>query len=159
MLPLETSIDLVILNWRRAKKYIVIRNLTPLKMHHFPFQLIYSLKFLILTLTKPCLSEMLFVNFSLWKETTFCIHCSPVLGESGWIYILLGISGSAFPATIQRELWNLYLQSSTATVSMRRMYLARLSKPVTRTLYGGNIRLKDTDWIYCKFGNFREGLF
>ncbi|MPC43823.1 hypothetical protein E2C01_037478 [Portunus trituberculatus] len=43
---------------------------------------------------------MLLVSFSLWNETTFCIHCSPVAGLSGWIYILLGISGSALPATI-----------------------------------------------------------
>ena len=41
---------------------------------------------------------MLFVSLSLWKETTFCIHCSPVAGLSGWMYILLGISGSALPA-------------------------------------------------------------
>lgn len=53
-------------------------------------------------LTNPCLSLMLFVNFSLWKDTTFCIHCSPVEGESGWMYILFGISGSALPATIHR---------------------------------------------------------
>ena len=53
-----------------------------------------------LILTKPCLSVMLLVSFSLWNETTFCIHCSPVAGLSGWIYILLGISGSALPATI-----------------------------------------------------------
>lgn len=53
-------------------------------------------------LTKPCLSEMLLVSFSLWNDTTFCIHCSPVDGESGWMYIRLGISGSAFPATIHR---------------------------------------------------------
>ena len=33
---------------------------------------------------------------------TFCIHCSPVAGLSGWMYILFGISGSAFPATIHR---------------------------------------------------------
>lgn len=45
---------------------------------------------------------MLLVNFSLWKDTTFCIHCSPVEGESGWMYIRFGISGSAFPATIHR---------------------------------------------------------
>ena len=51
-------------------------------------------------LTKPGLSLILFVSFSLWKLTTFCIHCSPVAGLSGWMYILLGISGSAFPATI-----------------------------------------------------------
>lgn len=51
-------------------------------------------------LTKPCLSEMLLVSLSLWNETTFCIHCSPVLGESGWMYIRFGISGSALPATI-----------------------------------------------------------
>lgn len=43
---------------------------------------------------------MLLVSLSLWKLTTFCIHCSPLLGESGWMYILFGISGSAFPATI-----------------------------------------------------------
>ena len=54
------------------------------------------------SLTRPCLSEMLLVNFNLWKETTFCIHCSPVAGESGWMYIRFGISGSALPATIQR---------------------------------------------------------
>ena len=53
-------------------------------------------------LTCPCLSsEILFVSFNLWKETTFCIHCSPVAGLSGWMYILFGISGSAFPATTQ----------------------------------------------------------
>lgn len=45
---------------------------------------------------------MLLVSFSLWNDTTFCIHCSPVDGESGWMYIRLGISGSAFPATIHR---------------------------------------------------------
>ncbi len=53
-------------------------------------------------LTKPCLSEMLLVSFSLWKETTFCIHCSPVVGLAGWMYIRFGISGSALPATIHR---------------------------------------------------------
>ena len=53
-------------------------------------------------LTKPCLSDMLLLNLSLWKEITFCIHCSPVAGLSGWIYIRFGISGSAFPATIHR---------------------------------------------------------
>lgn len=92
-------------------------------------------------LTNPCLSEMLFVSLSLWKFTTFDIHCSPVAGLSGWMYILFGISGSAFPATIQRELWNLYLQSSAATISINRMYFAFLSKPVHLTLNGGNIRL------------------
>ena len=45
---------------------------------------------------------MLLVSFSLWNDTTFCIHCSPVDGESGWMYIRFGISGSAFPATIHR---------------------------------------------------------
>ena len=45
---------------------------------------------------------MLLLNLSLWKEITFCIHCSPVAGLSGWIYIRFGISGSAFPATIHR---------------------------------------------------------
>lgn len=84
---------------------------------------------------------MLFVSLSLWKLTTFDIHCSPVAGLSGWMYILFGISGSAFPATIQRELWNLYLQSSAATISIKRMYLAFLSRPVHLTLNGGNIRL------------------
>lgn len=53
-------------------------------------------------LTNPCLSLMLLVSLSLWNETTFCIHCSPVDGESGWIYIRFGISGSALPATIHR---------------------------------------------------------
>ena len=53
-------------------------------------------------LTSPCLSEMLFVSFSLWNDTTFCIHCSPVVGLSGWMYILFGISGSALPAMIHR---------------------------------------------------------
>lgn len=63
----------------------------------------YVLKSFVI-LTNPCLSLILFVNFSLWNETTFCIHCSPVDGESGWIYIRLGISGSALPATIHRLL-------------------------------------------------------
>lgn len=62
-------------------------------------------------LTKPCLSEMLLVSLSLWNETTFCIHCSPVDGLSGCMYILFGISGSAFPATIHRL--ELEIQSST----------------------------------------------
>lgn len=53
-------------------------------------------------LTNPCLSLILLVSFSLWKDTTFCIHCSPVDGESGWMYIRFGISGSALPATIHR---------------------------------------------------------
>ena len=53
-------------------------------------------------LTNPCLSEMLLVSLSLWKETTFCIHCSPVVGLSGWMYMRFGISGSALPATIHR---------------------------------------------------------
>lgn len=71
----------------------------------------------------------------------FCIHCAPVLGESGCMYSGFGISGSAFPATIQRQLWNLYRQSSAGTISMRKKYFARGSNPVTRALIGGNIRL------------------
>ena len=82
---------------------------------------------------------MLLVSLSLWKETTFCIHCSPVLGESGWMYMRLGISGSALPAITHRELWNLYLQSSAATMSINIMYLAFLSKPETRMRNEGNI--------------------
>jgi len=50
---------------------------------------------------------MLLVSLSLWNETGLLIHCSPVAGESGWMYILLGISGSALPATSQHEFWNL----------------------------------------------------
>lgn len=73
--------------------------------------------------------------------TTLDIHCSPVAGLSGWMYILFGISGSALPATIHRELWNLYLQSSAATISINKMYLAFLSSPVHLTLNGGNILL------------------
>src|SRR6218665_951428 len=60
------------------------------------------------------------------------------------MYIRFGISGSAFPETIHRELWNLYRQSSTATMSTRRIYLALLSNPETLTLNGGNIRLSTT---------------
>lgn len=93
-------------------------------------------------LTNPCLSEMLLVSFSLWKVTTLDIHCSPVAGLSGWMYILFGISGSAFPATIHRELWNLYRQSSAAIMSINKMYLAFLSSPEHLTLNGGNIRLQ-----------------
>ena len=84
---------------------------------------------------------MLLVSLSLWKETTLFIHCSPVAGESGWMYILLGISGSALPETIHLLLWNLYLQSSTATMSTNMTYLALFSKPVIFTLNGGNILL------------------
>lgn len=58
-------------------------------------------------LTKPCLSEMLLVSLSLWKATGLLIHCSPLDGLSGWMYIRFGISGSAFPATVQPEFWNL----------------------------------------------------
>lgn len=93
-------------------------------------------------LTNPCLSEMLLVSFSLWKVSTLDIHCSPVAGLSGWMYILFGISGSAFPATIHRELWNLYRQSSAAIMSINKMYLAFLSSPEHLTLNGGNIRLR-----------------
>lgn len=93
-------------------------------------------------LTYPCLSEILFVSFSLWNETDFCIQCSPVAGESGWMYILFGISGSALPATIHLELWNLYLQSSTGTMSIRRIYFALLSSPDSFVLYAGNILLQ-----------------
>lgn len=39
-------------------------------------------------------------------------------------------------------LWNLYLQSSAATMSMRSIYLDFLSNPETRTLKAGNMRLK-----------------
>ena len=92
--------------------------------------------------TSPCLSDMLFVSFSLWKFTTLDIHCSPVAGLSGWMYIRLGISGSAFPATIHRELWNLYLQSSAATMSINKIYLDFLSKPAHLALNGGNMRLQ-----------------
>lgn len=106
----------------------------------------FDLVVILAVLTKPLLSEMLFDNFSLWKLTTFCIHCSPVAGESGWMYIRFGISGSAFPATIHRLLWNLYRQSSTATKSINNMYFARLSKPETLTLQGGNILLKSKDY-------------
>lgn len=85
---------------------------------------------------------MLLVSLSLLKLTTRDIHCSPVAGLSGWMYMRLGVSGSAFPATIQREFWNLYLQSSAATRSISRMYLARVSIPVQLTLSGGNMRLE-----------------
>lgn len=44
-------------------------------------------------------------------------------------------------------LWNLYLQSSAATMSISRMYLDFLSRPETRTLKAGNMRLK-TYWGY-----------
>lgn len=84
---------------------------------------------------------MLLVSFSLWKLTTLDIHCWPVAGLSGWMYMRLGISGSAFPATIQWELWNLYLQSSAATMSIRTTYLASLSMPAHLALSGGNMRL------------------
>ena len=50
------------------------------------------------------------MSLSLWKDITLFIHCSPEAGESGWMYIRLGISGSALPDTIHRELWNLYLE-------------------------------------------------
>lgn len=43
-------------------------------------------------------------------------------------------------------LWNLYLQSSAATMSMSSIYLDFLSKPETRTLKAGNMRLKH--WGY-----------
>lgn len=90
---------------------------------------------------------MLLVSFSLRKLTTLDIHCSPVAGLSGWMYMRLGISGSALPATIQRELWNLYLQSSAATMSMRRIYLAFLSIPLHLALSGGNIRLRGEETV------------
>lgn len=34
-------------------------------------------------LTYPYLSAILLVNFILWNEMVFCVHCAPVLGESG----------------------------------------------------------------------------
>lgn len=45
---------------------------------------------------------------------------------------------------ISNLLWNLYLQSSAATMSISSMYLDFLSKPETRTLKAGNMRLKRT---------------
>uniref|UniRef100_A0A0E9TJQ4 Uncharacterized protein n=1 Tax=Anguilla anguilla TaxID=7936 RepID=A0A0E9TJQ4_ANGAN len=85
----------------------------------------------------------MFVNLSYEKHRLRhpLFSCGP--GCPGWMYIRLGISGSAFPATIQRELWNLYRQSSAATISINKIYLAFLSRPFTRTLKGGNIRLKN----------------
>ncbi len=54
---------------------------------------------------------MLLDNLSLWNDTTFCIHCSPVAGLSGWMYILFGISGSALPATIHLlEIFEIHLK-------------------------------------------------
>lgn len=58
-------------------------------------------------LTCPIWSMWLFVNFIFWNDTTCLIHCEPVPGESGWIKILVGIRGSAFPVTDHSELWNL----------------------------------------------------
>ena len=96
-----------------------------------------------LTLTCPPLSAILFVSFSLWNETLGRdIQCSPVAGESGWGIHFLWISGSALPATIQRELWNLYRWSSAGTMSMNKQYFAFLFNPDTRILKHGNIRLK-----------------
>ncbi|TNN69076.1 hypothetical protein EYF80_020659 [Liparis tanakae] len=59
------------------------------------------------------------------------------------MYMRLGISGSALPATIQRDVWNLYLQSSAATMSIRTTYLALLSMPAHLALSGGNMRLSE----------------
>ena len=43
------------------------------------------------------------VSLSLWNEMQGrFIHCSPVAGLSGWIYIRFGISGSALPAITHR---------------------------------------------------------
>ena len=42
------------------------------------------------------------MSLSLWKEMTFCTHCSPVAGLSGWMYMRFGISGSALPAITHR---------------------------------------------------------
>ena len=99
---------------------------------------------------------MLLVSFSLWKLTTLDIHCSPGAGLSGWMYMRLGISGSAFPATIQRELWNLYLQSSAATMSISRMYLAFLSIPTHLVRSGGNMRLRGGEMAAWSFHSFKH---
>ena len=63
---------------------------------------------------------MLLLNLSLWKEITFCIHCSPVAGLSGWMYIRFGISGSALPATNHRlKIDQKTVCYSTTTCSLR----------------------------------------
>lgn len=56
-------------------------------------------------LTCPLSSNWLLVSLSLSKDTTCFIQWVPLVGESGWTWILGGEFGSAFPATIQLELF------------------------------------------------------
>ena len=44
-------------------------------------------------------------------------------------------------------LWNLYLQSSAATISMSRIYLVRGSRPDTLTLKAGNSLLGERNKV------------
>ena len=87
----------LVMFWKKLKQ-----NLTDIRLYASWTLYKSSRKYLFLVLTSPFLSEMLLVSLSLWKETTLDIHCSPVAGLSGWMYIRFGISGSALPATIHR---------------------------------------------------------
>ena len=87
------------------------------------------------TLTRPCLSEMLLVSLSLWKEMIFCIHCSPVAGLSGWMYILFGISGSALPAITHRlKIEKVRKIRTRKSTGMKRA--CQTGKTVARHLFG-----------------------
>ena len=55
----------------------------------------------------PKAKYILLLDIVAADDFRYKFHCSPVVGLSGWMYIRLGISGSALPATIHRLLWNL----------------------------------------------------
>jgi len=101
-------------------------------------------------LTWPPDSAILLVSFIFRKQMFgLVIQCSPDAGESGCGTHFFWISGSAFPATIQRELWNLYLWSSAGRISMKRQYFAVFERPDRRIWGEGNILLKQMRYRSC----------
>lgn len=92
-------------------------------------------------LTWPNWSKWLFVNLTFWKLIVCRIHCAPLDGPSGCTYKRPGRWGSALPATVHSELWNLYRLSSTGTISITRMYFSFGFNPEMLILITGNIRL------------------
>lgn len=99
-------------------------------------------------LTWPNWSKWLFVNLTFWKLIVCLIHCAPLDGPSGWTYKRPGRWGSALPATVHSELWNLYRLSSTGTISITRMYFSFGFSPEMLILMTGNIRLKKRKIFY-----------
>lgn len=71
------------------------------------------------SLTNSARFVPLLVTFTRLKLAPLLIQVSPVAGESGWMCNGFLSSGSALPATAQRELWNFQRFVSHGTMSCR----------------------------------------